>query len=298
MLDHLQYLEGYPGGNELLDSWVSNAHRLDKAFVFLVSFELANSLPNMLYQVFVTTTAYGRFASRAKDSGVEKHFPGMPARLGWVVMEAPASIFFVFFFALGIHERKGFPEGQSFMPLVLLGIWQLHYVERSFNYPRLLRPSSDLNSSVALLGFVFNTMNAFLNAWFISFRGTYPNSWRQDPRFVVGSVIFLIGYIVNRQSDRILIGLRKKDHRKSTASKKNYKIPHGGLFRFVSCPNYFGESLIWLGWAILSWSIAGFAFWVFTIANLYPRALRSHRWYQETFPEYPKERKAVLPFIL
>jgi hypothetical protein len=53
----------------------------------------------------------------------------------------------------------------------------------------------------------------------------------------------------------------------------------------------------WIGWAILTWSLPGFAFAVFTIANLAPRAIASHRWYLKTFSDYPKKRKAIIPFI-
>ncbi|HQE66815.1 MAG TPA: 3-oxo-5-alpha-steroid 4-dehydrogenase, partial [Bacillota bacterium] len=45
-------------------------------------------------------------------------------------------------------------------------------------------------------------------------------------------------------------------------------------------------------------SVAGLSFFVFTIANLVPRALSSHTWYKNNFPEYPSERKAVIPYIL
>jgi hypothetical protein len=29
-----------------------------------------------------------------------------------------------------------------------------------------------------------------------------------------------------------------------------------------------------------------------------PRALHHHKWYKETFSEYPSRRKALLPFIM
>jgi hypothetical protein len=38
--------------------------------------------------------------------------------------------------------------------------------------------------------------------------------------------------------------------------------------------------------------------WMFMIANLLPRAIAHHRWYANNFPDYPKERKAIIPFIL
>ena len=77
-----------------------------------------------------------------------------------------------------------------------------------------------------------------------------------------------------------------------------YKIPRGGTYRWVSCPNYLGEMLQWLGWAIASWSLAGAAFAVFTLANLLPRAIAVHRWYKDEFPDYPPARRAVIPYLV
>ncbi|HEX6242129.1 MAG TPA: 3-oxo-5-alpha-steroid 4-dehydrogenase, partial [Polyangiales bacterium] len=95
----------------------------------------------------------------------------------------------------------------------------------------------------------------------------------------------------NRQSDRILLGLR-------APGETGYKIPRGGLYSFISCPNYFGELVEWCGWALLTWSLPGLFFALFTAANLVPRALAHHRDYRRRFPDYPSERRAVLPFVL
>ncbi|MEJ2006114.1 MAG: methyltransferase, partial [Cyclobacteriaceae bacterium] len=73
--------------------------------------------------------------------------------------------------------------------------------------------------------------------------------------------------------------------------------PEGGLFRWVSCPHYFGEILEWSGWAVLTWSLPGFAFALFTFANLAPRAIAHHRWYKEKYENYPANRKALIPLI-
>ena len=77
-----------------------------------------------------------------------------------------------------------------------------------------------------------------------------------------------------------------------------YEIPRGWLYRYISCPNYFGEIVEWIGWAVAIWSLAGASFAVFTIANLAPRAISHHRWYHEKFPDYPPERKALVPFVV
>ena len=56
--------------------------------------------------------------------------------------------------------------------------------------------------------------------------------------------------------------------------------------------------LEWIGGAVMTWSLSGLAFALYTFANLAPRALAHHRWYREKFPDYPKDRRAVIPGLL
>lgn len=138
---------------------------------------------------------------------------------------------------------------------------------------------------------IFNTMNGYVNGYYLfHLADPYPLSWLYDPRFILGALLFITGYYINRKSDNILRNLRKP-------GETGYKIPRGGMYKYVSSPNYFGEIVEWIGWAIATWSIAGVAFAVFTIANLMPRAAAHHQWYKEKFPDYPEERQALIPFI-
>ncbi|KAJ6968797.1 steroid 5-alpha-reductase DET2 [Populus alba x Populus x berolinensis] len=77
----------------------------------------------------------------------------------------------------------------------------------------------------------------------------------------------------------------------------HYKSDYdGGLFWW----RFFGGLVIveWFGWAVMTWSWAGFGFLLYTCANLVPRACANHKWYLEKFREdYPKNRKAVIPFL-
>ena len=67
------------------------------------------------------------------------------------------------------------------------------------------------------------------------------------------------------------------------------------MFRWVSSPNYLGEIIQWTGWAVMTWSLAGVAFALFTFCNLAPRAISNHRWYREYFAQYPAGRKVLFP---
>jgi steroid 5-alpha reductase family enzyme len=113
-----------------------------------------------------------------------------------------------------------------------------------------------------------------------------------DPRFIVGGIIFIAGFGINQAADKKLIGLRKD-------GKKGYFIPSGGLFNYISCPNFFGEIIEWSGFAIMAWNLPALSFAVWTAANLIPRALDHHKWYRSYFKEeYPESRKAVIPYLL
>ena len=144
---------------------------------------------------------------------------------------------------------------------------------------------------VMFLAVFFNVGNTYVNGRYLfTLSGGYPNAWLLDPRFIVGAAIFIAGFIINRWADRVLRKLRRP-------GETGYAIPQGGLYRWISCPNYFGEMIEWVGWAIATWSLPGLAFAVWTFANLAPRARAHHLWYHAQFAEYPRERKAFIPGV-
>ena len=230
-----------------------------------------------LVAVKVISAPYGRHARGGFG-------PTVPNRVGWVLMESPAVFAFGTFFALG--SRRG-----ELIPLMFLAFWMLHYVPRTFVFPFRIRTAGKrMPLLVALSGFGFNLFNAWLNARWISELGRYPDVWLSDPRFLIGAALFAGGWVVNQHADHVLIHLR-------APGETGYRIPRGGLYRFVTCPNYLGELVTWCGWALMTWSLPGLAFAVYGAANLGPRAGDHHRWYRETFLDYPPERRALIPFV-
>lgn len=141
-----------------------------------------------------------------------------------------------------------------------------------------------------MMAFGFNVLNAYLQTRWVSHYAEFEGDKWFWWRFSGGLVVFVCGMAVNVRSDMVLVGLKSEGG--------GYKIPRGGLFEWVSCPNYFGEIMEWAGWALMCGSRVGFGFLVYTCANLVPRAGANHRWYLEKFGEdYPKEREAVIPFL-
>ncbi len=210
--------------------------------------------------------------------------PSMPSRLGWILMESPTvylMLLFMYFFSnsLGVVE------------IAFITIWMVHYVHRSFIWPlRAKLEGKRITIIIVLLAAIFNLVNVYIQGSWIFIYGSYEKEWLLSPFFIVGLLVFLIGLYINIKSDNILMELRKEHG-------SGYHIPNGFLYNKVSCPNYFGEILEWLGWFIMTLSPAGLVFLIWTMANLIPRAKSNHEWSIENIEGYPKDRKKVIPYL-
>ena len=85
----------------------------------------------------------------------------------------------------------------------------------------------------------------------------------------------------------------------STVSPFTRKLPRFSSRSFLTYINYFGELTEWLGFAILTWSLSGLVFFIWTAANLVPRANTLYHKYQSEFGDEMKGRhlKRVIPLV-
>ena len=228
---------------------------------------------------FFVTAPYGRHAR--SDWG-----PSIPNRLGWFLMELVSLAVFAGLFLTGPGEKTA--------PMwVFCALWTAHYINRSLIFPWRTRTQGK-TMPLAIVGSAaaFNIVNAGLNGLYLGWSGAvYSVEWLTDPRFIVGLAVFAGGAAINIWSDNKLIGLRD-------GGRQDYTIPRGGLFNWVSCPNHMGEVIQWCGFALMCWNLPALSFAVWTAANLIPRAVSHHAWYRRTFPDYPQDRRAVIPAVL
>lgn len=219
----------------------------------------------------------------------KKWGPAVNNKLGWILMEAP--VFFAMLWLWLSSDRRG-----DTVLVVMALLFLFHYFQRSFVFPFLIKGKSVMPLSVILMGVTFNTLNAYMiGGWlfYVSPVDYYGGvSWLMSPMFIVGCVIFFVGMAINWHSDYIIRHLRKP-------GDTGHYIPRGGMFRYVTSANYFGEFLEWCGFALLTFSAAGAVFALWTFANLAPRARKLHQRYEREFgDEYKKlNRKYILPYI-
>ncbi|MEI6124482.1 MAG: DUF1295 domain-containing protein [Bacteroidota bacterium] len=226
--------------------------------------------------LFKFTAPYGKFISTKWGAMVNN-------RAGWIIMEAPPLLLFSFFFFMGHNFLNP-------VCMVLYLLWMMHYINRDLIFPfRIKTSSKKMPAAIMSFAIIFNAFNAFFNGFFLGFFATYTLDWFLDPRFIIGLFVFISGFGINIFADNVLFRIRKNSH--------DYQIPRGGIYEYISCPNYFGEILEWTGFAMMSWSLAALSFCVWTIVNLLPRAIANHKWYKKQFPDYPTKRKALVPFL-
>lgn len=108
--------------------------------------------------------------------------------------------------------------------------------------------------------------------------------------------IFLWSTYMQLRSNYILAGLRKNKH--GDVVTKEHKIPFGELFNYVSSPLQLTEILMYLMLSAILWqSTTIHYFTIFVIMNQVECAILANHWYRNTFKNYPKERKLLIPYI-
>jgi len=201
-------------------------------------------------------------------------------KTGWFLMELPALVTCPLIYFIAVEEIS--------LSIGFIFIWITHYFNRTIIYPlRIKTKGKKIPIAIVASAFFFNLINGFLNGYFISLINFESLSFTY---IISGLLMFIIGFYVNVSSDNKLIKLR--------TNQKDYVIPKGGLFNYVSCHNFLGEIIEWLGFAIMTLNLGSTSFLIWTICNLIPRSKAHHKWYKENFEKYPTTRKAVIPYLL
>lgn len=231
--------------------------------------------------LFYITAGYGKFASKKWGLAINN-------KAGWIIMESPVFIAMTVLWGL---------SGRALEPAILTMfiLFQIHYFQRSFIFPFLLKGKSVMPFSIILMGALFNLLNAFMQGgwlFYIAPENMYTTEWLKSPQFICGTVVFLTGMAINIHSDSVIRNLRKPQ------DTKHY-LPKKGLYRYVTSANYLGEIIEWGGFALLTFSWSGAVFFLWTMANLVPRSAKIYDRYRKEFEDEMegKNLKRIFPFI-
>ncbi|MCL1969045.1 MAG: DUF1295 domain-containing protein [Bacteroidetes bacterium] len=238
--------------------------------------------------LFFVEAGYGMLRS-------EKWGKTINNKWAWFFMEFPIFIAMIILWLCS-------PNRWHVVPIVFLLIFQSHYLQRALIFPFLIKGKSKMPIGIMCMGIAFNILNSMMQGYWIFYVAyeqipqalfVQADNWFLSWQFIFGICLFIGGYIINLYSDYIIRHLRKDPN-----DTKHY-FPKGFMFKYVTSANYFGELIEWLGFAILTWSVSGLVFFIWTFANLVPRANAIYKHYKKEFPEEMKNRKLkrIFPFI-
>jgi len=234
-------------------------------------------------QSYFFPAPYGKFTSSSGVRGLNSLTKvQVSASLGWFIQEVPS--FLVSFSGL-IHL---YHLGMMYK-LLLLAPYTLHYFNRSIVFPLQLKNGAPTPVLTVVAAFTFCLYNGLMQSHALIIKDMDDHNLTLA---CMGLALFMLGMGINVWSDNILKSLRK-------VGETGYKIPYGGLYKYVTCPNYLGEAVEWWGFVGLVQTWASLWFAVFTTIFLGGRALYTHSWYRQKFKsDYPADRRAFLPLIL
>ena len=230
--------------------------------------------------LYLVKAGYGIF--RTKQWGIS-----INNKAAWVMMESPVFIVMLYMWASN-GASTALPSFLAFL------LFELHYFQRSFIFPMLMKGKSRMPIAIMLMGITFNVINGLLigTSLFVFPPSLFNEgiAYLAHPTAILGIAIFFVGMAINLHSDHVIRHLRQP------GDTRHY-LPQKGFYRYVTSANYFGELVEWTGFALLCSTPAAWLFVVWTAANLIPRAAAIHRHYREEFGEAVGTRKRVIPFV-
>jgi len=159
-------------------------------------------------------------------------------RFGWWLMELPATLFFVYGFRTGYKKEQENKKDLNLISKILGLIWLRHYANRGWYFPLTIRVADGGKNSFSLfnaaIGAMFLSMHGYLNGRMFTDVGSYTDRWLRDPRFIIGMIVYEMGFWTTLHSESILRNLRPRGQTVSDLNR--YKIPYGGLFKYVTNP--------------------------------------------------------------
>lgn len=189
---------------------------------------------------------------------------------------------------LSFVSTVGLDSAGDLRMIALASALTIHFLKRELEVLFVHRYSGDMTLGTALLiscSYLFTSAN-LLYAQLIS-ESLWPPvmdlAW-------LGIGLFVLGIAGNFYHHYLLSRLRKK-------GQEVYAVPQGGLFPLVVCPHYLFEIIGWAGMAFISQTPYAFCSLLGTSFYLMGRSYATRGWYLQKMDDFPRQRKAIFPFI-
>lgn len=175
--------------------------------------------------------------------------------------------------------------------------WSFHYIKRILEtifvhrFSHATMPITNLFKNCSYYwGF------AFYVGYYINHPLYTPASFK-DAQIYLGLLGFILAELGNFSIHIALRNLRPPGTTERKIPKPTIN-PFTSLFNFVSCPNYTYEIVAWLSFSLMTQALPALLFTLAGGGQMVIWALGKHRNYRKEFPNYPRGRKSIFPFVI
>ena len=230
---------------------------------------------------------YSKFsiAGEKESGGKEARVSG---RKGMLVIYAPALV------AMGLISAGTSSQIDGDRAILVNALLIAHFAKRCIETLFVHRYSGTMPLAASVgIGAYYTLVSAAI----ASLRCATP----QPQAAALGVALFVVGSLGNLYHHWLLATLRPASSSSAPAAAadrvKTYQVPTGGLFSMVAMPHYLFELVAWLGIAVASQHLNAFLVFSAMASYLAGRSVASSRWNAANIPNYPRDRRHLVPGI-
>jgi len=240
-------------------------------------------------------------ASTGFKSGEKLYLKDLGPQMGWstVFLAEYAGPLFVY---LWVYTRPWLLYGSdaaakpySSVAHLAAFCWAVHYTKRILETLFVHRFS---HATMPLMNLFKNCGYYWGFAGYIAYHVNHPLYTAPCcSQVYVSAALFFLFELGNLSIHLLLRDLRPPGSKVRKIPMPN-KNPLTALFKYVSCPNYTYEVYAWIAFSIMTQCLPALMFAVAGLAQMTIWALGKHRNYKKEFPNYPKGRTSIIPFLI
>lgn len=231
------------------------------------------------------------------------YFKDLGPQIGWTTVfltEYAGPLFIYAFFYIRpsfIYGQDALNEPRAFVVDLAAGCWCFHYGKRLLEtlfVHRFSHATMPIRNIFKNCGYYWG-FSAYI-AYYMN-HPLYTSPTLGNKQIYAGLAIFIFSEIGNFSIHIALRNLRPYNSARRLIPYPGLN-PFTWLFHFVSCPNYTYEVFAWIGFTAMTQC---FPVGLFTLAGFYQMTVWSFNKlvnYKREFSDFPRNRTAIIPFIL
>lgn len=237
------------------------------------------------------------------NKGKELYFKDLGPQIGWSTVflceyAGPLFCYMISYYRPSILYGSSAANAKyHYVVNFAAACWAFHYIKRILETIFVHRFS---HATMPMMNLFKNCSYYWGFAFYVGYFVNHPlytPAYFKDAQIYLGLLGFILAELGNFSIHVALRNLRPPGTTERKIPKPTSN-PFTSLFNFVSCPNYTYEIAAWISFSLMTQALPAFLFTLAGGGQMVIWALGKHRNYRKEFPNYPRGRKSIIPFVI